>query len=218
MATWGKGRRSVAARSAHGEHVVVHPGRVPELHRPPEVGRCHGQEVVEPLDVARPSGRQLDEGRPERRPQPADAVEQRAARPHAAVDDGDAMLEHLYLDPQVFRRGIGRVLLDHARAAHDGPLELWAFAENRAGRAFYAACGAEELYETDGRDNEERSNIRPQFEFKQHGRSGAWVSELFPHVATKVDDWFVRCRLTAFDTRAGEALNASNEADRKSVV
>jgi hypothetical protein len=39
-----------------------------------------------------------------------------------------------------------------------------------------------------GRDNEERSIIRPQFEFKQHGQSGAWVSELFPHVATKVDE------------------------------
>lgn len=39
-----------------------------------------------------------------------------------------------------------------------------------------------------GRDNEERSNIRPQFEFKQHGKSGAWVSDLFPHVAKKVDE------------------------------
>jgi Protein of unknown function (DUF1501) len=39
-----------------------------------------------------------------------------------------------------------------------------------------------------GRDNEERSNIAPQFEFKQHGKSGAWVSDLFPNVATKVDE------------------------------
>jgi hypothetical protein len=31
-------------------------------------------------------------------------------------------------------------------------------------------------------------------------------------VADKVDDWFVRCRLAAFDGRAGEALNASAEA------
>jgi len=75
----------------------------------------------------------------------------------AAVDDGESMLEHLYLDPQVHRRGIGRALLDHARAAHGGPLELWCFAENRSGRAFYAACGAEELYETDGSGNEERT-------------------------------------------------------------
>ncbi|MDK9724089.1 MAG: hypothetical protein OEL88_04310 [Sterolibacteriaceae bacterium MAG5] len=31
-------------------------------------------------------------------------------------------------------------------------------------------------------------------------------------VAGKIDDWFVRCRLAAFDTRAGEALNAGDEA------
>ncbi len=31
-------------------------------------------------------------------------------------------------------------------------------------------------------------------------------------VADKVDDWFVRCNLAAFDSRAGDALNASAEA------
>ena len=31
-------------------------------------------------------------------------------------------------------------------------------------------------------------------------------------VAEKVEDWFVRCRLAAFDTRAGQALNAADEA------
>jgi len=31
-------------------------------------------------------------------------------------------------------------------------------------------------------------------------------------VAEKVEDWFVRCRLAAFDTRAGAALNAADEA------
>jgi hypothetical protein len=31
-------------------------------------------------------------------------------------------------------------------------------------------------------------------------------------VQTKVDDWFVRCSLAAFDVRAGEALNASDDA------
>jgi hypothetical protein len=30
-------------------------------------------------------------------------------------------------------------------------------------------------------------------------------------VAEKVEDWFVRCRLAAFDTRAGDALNAADE-------
>lgn len=39
-----------------------------------------------------------------------------------------------------------------------------------------------------GRDNEERCFINSPFEFRQHGQSGKWVSELFPHVATKVDE------------------------------
>lgn len=39
-----------------------------------------------------------------------------------------------------------------------------------------------------GRDNEERANIGTPFEFRQHGQSGAWVSELFPHIAKKVDE------------------------------
>jgi hypothetical protein len=30
--------------------------------------------------------------------------------------------------------------------------------------------------------------VEPRWKFKQHGQSGAWVSELFPHVATCVDD------------------------------
>ena len=86
----------------------------------------------------------------------------------AVVDEPEAVLEHLYLDPAVHRRGIGRALLDHARAGHDGPLQLWCFAENRAGRAFYAACGARELYETDGSGNEERT---PDVRLELPGRS-----------------------------------------------
>src|SRR5580704_10418200 len=31
--------------------------------------------------------------------------------------------------------------------------------------------------------------LRSPFKFKQHGQSGAWVSELFPHLATCVDDF-----------------------------
>jgi hypothetical protein len=30
--------------------------------------------------------------------------------------------------------------------------------------------------------------LGPQFEFKQHGQSGAWISELLPHLATVADD------------------------------
>jgi putative acetyltransferase len=74
----------------------------------------------------------------------------------AVVAPHEHLLDHLYLDPGQRRHGIGRALLQHARVRHRGPLELWCFAENRAARAFYAACGGVERYETDGRDNEER--------------------------------------------------------------
>lgn len=74
----------------------------------------------------------------------------------AVVDRHEHLLEHLYLDPALRRRGVGTRLLDHARAEHGGPLQLWCFTDNRAARAFYAARGARELYETDGSGNEER--------------------------------------------------------------
>jgi ribosomal protein S18 acetylase RimI-like enzyme len=75
----------------------------------------------------------------------------------AVVDELEHSLEHLYLDPGLRRRGIGSVLLAHVRSCHPEPLVLWCFTDNTAARAFYRAQGAEELYETDGRDNEERT-------------------------------------------------------------
>jgi hypothetical protein len=39
-----------------------------------------------------------------------------------------------------------------------------------------------------GRDNEFRTIIGSPFKWARHGQSGAWVSELFPNVATKVDE------------------------------
>ena len=38
---------------------------------------------------------------------------------------------------------------------------------------------------------------RPDWEFKQRGRSGLWVSELFPHLATVADDLTVIRSMTA---------------------
>jgi GNAT superfamily N-acetyltransferase len=75
----------------------------------------------------------------------------------AAVDADEHMLDHLYVDPGVHRIGVGRRLVDHVRSTHAGPLQLWAFTENRSARSFYAAVGAAELYETDGSGNEERT-------------------------------------------------------------
>lgn len=74
----------------------------------------------------------------------------------AVVDPHEHLLEHLYLDPALRRRGIGTRLVDHARAGHEGPLRLWCFQANHDARAFYAARGARELYATDGSANEEK--------------------------------------------------------------
>ena len=56
-----------------------------------------------------------------------------------------------------------------------------------------------ELFKSDGKtiqvktkgrggDKNEGRIVGPKWNFKQHGQSGAWVSELFPHIATCVDD------------------------------
>ncbi len=50
----------------------------------------------------------------------------------------------LFVDPGFQRSGIGRALLDRARALQ-GELEVDVFRENAIGRAFYAANGFEEI-------------------------------------------------------------------------
>jgi GNAT superfamily N-acetyltransferase len=45
-------------------------------------------------------------------------------------------IEQLYLDPGQRRRGIGRMLVEHAKARQP-ELQLWCFEENTAGRRFY---------------------------------------------------------------------------------
>lgn len=61
-------------------------------------------------------------------------------------------IEQLYLEPDQRGQGIGRQLVDHAKAGADR-LELWCFADNHAARAFYAAQGFAEIRGTYG-DNE----------------------------------------------------------------
>jgi GNAT superfamily N-acetyltransferase len=75
----------------------------------------------------------------------------------AVLDEAQGVLDHLYLEPGAQRRGLGSALLSTARAAYDGPLELWVFEANTGARAFYAAHGGVDLYATDGSGNEERT-------------------------------------------------------------
>src|SRR5437868_3295943 len=48
--------------------------------------------------------------------------------------------------------------------------------------------------------------LRSPWKFKQHGRSGAWVSELFPHLACCVDDLCFIRSMHGSNSRHGGAL------------
>ena len=69
---------------------------------------------------------------------------------------GAAGIEHLYVDPGWWRRGVGSLLLRHAQALRPGGLELWVFQRNRAAIAFYEAHAFTIAQTTTGADNEER--------------------------------------------------------------
>ena len=57
-------------------------------------------------------------------------------------DDGDAELDGLFVEPTLWRQGIGRMLVEEAEqiAARDGSANLWVIANTRA-LDFYGACG-----------------------------------------------------------------------------
>ena len=57
-------------------------------------------------------------------------------------DDGHAELDALFVEPKVWRRGVGRGLIEEARAfaSADGAMSLFVVANPRA-QDFYAACG-----------------------------------------------------------------------------
>jgi len=52
----------------------------------------------------------------------------------------------IFVDPEFHRSGIGRALLDRARAVH-GELEVEVFERNLLGRAFYAKMGFELMHQ-----------------------------------------------------------------------
>ncbi|MBT2507781.1 GNAT family N-acetyltransferase [Streptomyces sp. ISL-98] len=82
-----------------------------------------------------------------------------------AEDTGDLLgfasldgteLDHLYLRPDVRRRGIGSLLLEKAREASPKELNLHVFQRNTAARAFYERYGFSAVDFNDGSRNEER--------------------------------------------------------------
>jgi GNAT superfamily N-acetyltransferase len=68
----------------------------------------------------------------------------------------DAEITHLYVGPDAQNRGIGSMLLAHAREQRSGPLELWVFQRNAGARRFYERHGFRLSDLTDGAANMER--------------------------------------------------------------
>ncbi len=60
-----------------------------------------------------------------------------------------------------------------------------------------------------GRKNQGRV-VGPKWKFKQYGRSGKWVSDLFPHLATRVDDIAFLHSMTADSPIHGSAMLQMN--------
>lgn len=79
-------------------------------------------------------------------------------------------VDQLYVDPDHQGRGVGRALLDHAKAASGGDLQLWTFARNARARAFYEGAGFTAEEETDGASTEERE---PDVRYRWRAGSGA---------------------------------------------
>lgn len=65
-------------------------------------------------------------------------------------------IDHLYVDPKHWRRGIGADLLQRLQA-ESTRLSLWTFQNNGGARAFYRRFGFQEVEFTDGAHNEEQT-------------------------------------------------------------
>jgi putative acetyltransferase len=69
----------------------------------------------------------------------------------------DAMVDYLYVEPEVTGRGIGAALLDRAKTRRPAGFSLWTFQQNDGARRFYERHGLRVVRLTDGEDNEERT-------------------------------------------------------------
>ena len=65
-------------------------------------------------------------------------------------------IDHLYLLPGTYRRGIGTMLLNKAKERSQGRLTLYAFQVNTRARAFYEHHGFKPIEYGDGSGNEAR--------------------------------------------------------------
>jgi ribosomal protein S18 acetylase RimI-like enzyme len=73
-----------------------------------------------------------------------------------AMAHGD-MVEHLYVQPERRREGIGTALLNEAKRRMPAGFRLWVFQENEAARRFYEKHDLRLVEFTDGDGNEEKT-------------------------------------------------------------
>jgi ribosomal protein S18 acetylase RimI-like enzyme len=66
-------------------------------------------------------------------------------------------VEHLYVHPDLQRRGIGTALLERAKERMPDGFRLWVFQQNTAARRFYERHGLHVVELTDGSGNEEHT-------------------------------------------------------------
>lgn len=83
-------------------------------------------------------------------------VAERGGRIVGFMAELDGWIEHLYMEATQLRTGIGSVLLADCQSRNDS-LQLWCFADNLRGRAFYEKHGFEAVKFTDGDNNEARA-------------------------------------------------------------
>ena len=68
----------------------------------------------------------------------------------------EGWIEHLYIDAAQLRSGVGSALIADAQSRNED-LQLWCFADNLRGRAFYERMGFEAVKFTDGAGNEQKA-------------------------------------------------------------
>ena len=68
----------------------------------------------------------------------------------------EGWIEHLYIDAAQLRSGAGSALIADAQSRNED-LQLWCFANNLRGRAFYERMGFEAVKFTDGAGNEQKA-------------------------------------------------------------
>ena len=87
-----------------------------------------------------------------------------------AALSGD-MLEHFYVAPDTWARGVGSALWAKATERRPGGFTFWVFQANENARRFYERRGARVVRVTDGAGNEERTPDA-LYEWRPQGSSG----------------------------------------------